>query len=144
MKEIEMTNNEHIVAVVDPTADTDSTLDLAQQVVDRGGRATVMVLASRDAIANVAAFAESEELTFPDATEIYLERLALQYRERFHGREAPTILTGVDNSGFVFATATSNAATVVALPQRLATRRGWKTSVARSTLPVLIAPRKVA
>ena len=67
MKENEMNNQEHIVAVVDPTVAQDSKLELAQQVVDRGGRATVMVLASRDAMAGVTAFADAEDLTVPDA-----------------------------------------------------------------------------
>ena len=39
-----MNPQEHIVAVVDSTHEEDSTLDLARQVVDRGGRATVVVL----------------------------------------------------------------------------------------------------
>ena len=145
MKEIAMKNQEHIVAVVDPTVDEDSTLDLAQEVVDRGGRVTVMVLASRDTVAGMTAFANSEDLTLPDGTEIYLERLAMQYTERFGGHEAAaTILTGADASGFVFATAARNAATVVAMPQRLAGRRGWRNSVAKSQVPVLIAPPKAA
>ena len=39
-----MNSQEHIVAVVDSTHGEDSTLDLARQVVARGGRATVVVL----------------------------------------------------------------------------------------------------
>ena len=139
-----MKNQEHIVAVVDPTGDDDSTLDLVQDVVDRGGRATVMVLASRDTIAGMTAFAQSENLTLPDGMEIYLERLAAQYSARFGGQASPTILTGADGSRFVFATAARNAATIVAMPQRLASRRGWRGSVAKSPVPVLIAPPKAA
>jgi hypothetical protein len=144
MKETDMKNQEHIVAVVDPTVDQDSTLDLAQEVVNRGGRVTVMVLATRDTVAGMTAFAKSEDLTLPDGAEIYLERLAMQYTERFGGEKAETILTNVDASGFVFATAARNAATVVAMPQKLAGRRGWRNSVAKSQVPVLIAPPKAA
>jgi hypothetical protein len=145
MKETDMKNQEHIVAVVDPSVNEDSTLDLAQQVVDRGGRVTVMVLASRDTVAGMTAFASSEDLTLPDGAEIYLERLAMQYTERFRGQEAAaTILTGADASGFVFATAARNGATVLAMPQWLATKRSWRTSVAKSQVPVLIAPPKAA
>lgn len=139
-----MNNQEHIVAVVDPSVDGDTTLDLAREVVDRGGRATVMVLASRDTIAGMTAFANAEDLTFPDAKEIYLERLALQYQERFNGREAPTILTGVGSSRFVFARAAQEAASVVAVPQRLTKKRGWRKSVAKSPVPVLVAPLEAA
>lgn len=144
MKETEMKNQEHIVAVVDPAMKDDSTLDLAKEVADRGGRVTVMVLASRETVAGMNAFARSEELTLPDAAEIYLERLAMQYTERFGGQGAATVLTGVDASRFVFATAARDAATVVAMPQRLTTRRGWRNSVAKSPVPVIIAPRKAA
>ena len=139
-----MTKQEHVVAVVDPSLEQDSTLDIAQQVADRGGRVTVMVLATRDTVAGMSAFAESEDLTLPDGAEIYLERLAMQYTERFGGEKAETILTNVDASGFVFATAARNAATVVAMPQKLAGRRRWRNSVAKSQVPVLIAPPKAA
>lgn len=144
MKETDMKNQEHIVAVVDPTVNEDSILDLAQEVVDRGGRVTVMVLASRDTVAGMTAFANSEDLTLPDGAEIYLERLAMQYTERFGGGEAEAILTEVGASGFVFATAARKAATVVAMPQRLATKRSWRSSVSKSPVPVLIAPPKAA
>ena len=139
-----MNNQEHIVAVVDPTVEEDSTLDLAQEVVARGGRATVMVLASRATIAGMTAFADAEDLPFPDAREIYLQRLARQYHERFNGNVTPTIFTGVDSSTFIFARAAADAATVIAVPQRLTKKRGWRNSVAESKVPVLIAPVKAA
>jgi len=145
MKVIEMNNREHMVAVVDPTVGEDSTLDLAQEVANRGGRVTVMVLASRNTVAGMSAFADSEDLPLPDAREIYLERLAAQYTERFGSHQAAaTILTGSDASRFVFATAARTAATMIAMPQRLAARRGWRSSVAKSPVPVLIAPPRAA
>lgn len=139
-----MTKQEHVVAVVDPSLEEDTTLEIAQQVADRGGRVTVMVLASRDTVAGVNAFADAENLTVPDAKEIYLERLAIQYTERFGGQEAPAILTATDGSPFVFGTAARAEATVVAMPQRLARKRGWRKSVANSPIPVVIAPEKAA
>ena len=134
-----MANQEHIVVVVDPTVD-DSTLDLAQQVVDRGGRATIMVLTGRETMAGLNEFAHSEELTLPDARAIFLDRLAMQYQRRFNGHATPTMFATVGDSRFVFAEATRDAATVIAVPQRLAKRRGWRHSVAKSKVPVLIAP----
>lgn len=144
MKVNQMKTQEHIVAVVDPANDEDSTIDLAQEVVERGGRATVVVLASKETISAIAAFAYSEDLTVPDATEIYLERLASMYTSRFGGRNTPTIYTNADAGKFVFDTAARSAATVVAMPQRLASRRSWRTSVTASEVPVLIAPPKAA
>ena len=139
-----MTNQEHVVAVVDPSVEEDATLDIAQQVADRGGRVTVMVLASRGTLAGVNAFADAEDLTVPDAREIFLERLAGQYTERFGGREAPAIFTALDGSPLVFGTAARAEATVVAMPQRLARRWGWRKSITKSTIPVVIAPEKAA
>ncbi len=139
-----MKAQEHIVAIVDPTRDEDSTIDLAQEVVERGGRATVIVLASKETMSAIADFARSEDLTVPDATEIYLERLTTMYATRFGGQDAPTIFTNADAGRFVFDTAARSAATVVAMPQRLASRRAWKASVTKPQVPVLVAPPKAA
>ena len=134
-----------MIAVVEPTLNDATTIDLAKQVVDRGGRATVVVLLSRETKAAVAEFAESENLTFPDAHEIYLERLAASYSAHFGDHKAATIITDrSDANRFVFDAAARRAATSVAVPQRLISRRNWKSSVARSQIPVLIAPARAA
>ena len=71
-----MKTQEHIVAFVEPTLDGESALEVAQETINSGGRATVVVLVSRQTMGDVRDFAESEDLTVPDATEIYLDRLA--------------------------------------------------------------------
>ena len=70
-----MKTQEHIVAFVEPTLDGESALKIAQETVKDGGRATVVVLVSRQTMTDVRAFAESENLTVPDATAIYFDRL---------------------------------------------------------------------
>lgn len=140
-----MKTQEHILAIVEPTRDGEVTIDLAQDVVDRGGRATVVVLITQDTETHISAFAEAESLTFPDAKEIYIERIADFYTSRLGDADAATLVT--DNphpSQVVFNAASRSAATTVAMPQRLAARRSWKTAVARSRVPVLIAPAKAA
>jgi hypothetical protein len=145
MKETEMKTREHIVAVVEPTRDGESTIELAQEVVDRGGRATVVVLITKHTRENISAFAHSEAMTYADAEEIYLERLADFYTSRLGDEAAAAIVTDdAHPSQVVFNTASRSAATSVAMPQRLATRRGWKAAVARSIVPVLIAPPTAA
>ena len=79
------TSQEHIVAIVESAHGGDSTIDIAEQVVDRGGRATVVVLISRKTTDEVSAFADSENLTYPDAHEIFVERLTASYLDRFAG-----------------------------------------------------------
>lgn len=145
MKDTTMTSQEHMIAVVEPMRDGESTIEFAKQVVDRGGRATVFVLLNRETQAAVAAFADAEELTIPDAREIYAERLAANYSARFGGTKTTAIVTNrVDANQILFATAARDEATSVAVPQRLANQRNWKASVSRSPIPVLIAPPKAA
>jgi hypothetical protein len=130
-----------MVAVVEPAIDGDTTIELAQTVVDRGGRATVVVLMSRKTIAAIEAFADAEDLHFADAREMYIERLAADYSARFGGQLTVTIVTDrTDANHVVFEAAARDSATSVVMPQRLVNRRNWKTAVARSQIPVLIAP----
>lgn len=140
-----MTNQEHTIAVVEPALDGDTTLHYAKQAVERGGRASVMVLLGRETVAGIAAFAEAEELTFPDGREIYINRLARDYSELFDGREQVTIVTDGHNANrVVFDRANQDEATTVVVPQRLVSRRNWRASVAKSPVPVVITPTKAA
>ncbi len=139
-----------MIAVIEPARDGDATIEVAKEngvievakeVADRGGRVTVLVLITRDIVANIAAFAEAESIGFPDAREIYLERLAEVYSARFGDHDVATIVTGGPNPNRIaFDTAGRVAATSVVMDQRLATRRPWRSSVARSRVPVVIAP----
>lgn len=136
-----MNTQEHVVAVVEPTRDGESTLDIAHEVVSRGGRATVVVLVSRKTMSDIRDFAESEDLRVPDASEIYFDRLAEMYSSRIGISDTSTVVTESASSGrIVFETAASVQPTSIVMPQRLANRRGWRGSVARSQVPVLIAP----
>jgi len=51
---------------------------------------------------------------------------------------------GPDPTRVVFDTADDAAATTIAVPQRLATRRNWRASLASSQVAVLIAPPRAA
>ncbi|MEA2011026.1 MAG: hypothetical protein U9N78_10010 [Actinomycetota bacterium] len=136
-----MKTQEHIVAVVEPARDGEVTLDIAQEVIGRGGRATVVVLVTRKTMSDIGAFAESENLTIPDASEIYFERLAEMYASRIGSPDTSAVVTqSASSSRVVFETAASVRPTSIAMPQRFANRRGWRASVARSKVPVLIAP----
>ncbi|HZJ48179.1 MAG TPA: hypothetical protein VFD97_03975 [Acidimicrobiia bacterium] len=145
MKETNMKTQEHIVAVVEPSRDGEATLEFATEVVGRGGRATVIVLVTHKTMRDIRDFAESENLTVPDASEIYFERLAGTYASRIGSRDTSAILTESASSGrMVFETAASAHPTTIVMPQRLANRRSWRASVARSLVPVVIAPPAAA
>ena len=140
-----MTSREHLVAVVEPTLDGEVPIEIARQAFDRGGKATVILLIGKETVANIAAFSNAEDLTFPDAREIYLERITELYSEIFNGKDRVTIVAdGPDANRFVFDRATRDSATSVVVPQRLVSRRNWKSSVAKSPVPVVIAPAKAA
>lgn len=138
-------SQQHTIAVVEPALDGDITVEYAKEVVERGGRASVIVLFGRDTFDGIAAFAEAEDLTFPDGREIYMDRLARSYSEIFNGREQVTIVAdGPDASRAVFDRVNRDGATTVVVPQRLVSRRRWKSSVAKSPVPVVITPTKAA
>jgi len=140
-----MKTQEHIVAFVEPTRDGESTLEIAQETVNNGGRATVVVLVNRKTMTDVRAFAESENLTVPDATAIYFERLADTYASRLGDGESSAVVTESAYAGrHLFKTATQANPTTIVMPQRLANRRGWRSFVGRSEVPVLITPPATA
>ncbi len=136
-----MKTQEHVVAFVEPARDGEATLEVAQEAVNSGGRATVVVLVNRKTMDDVRAFAESENLTVPDATAIYFERLAETYASRLGNGEASAVVTESAYAGrHLFETATRANPTTIVMPQRLANRRGWRSFVGRSQVPVLITP----
>ena len=140
-----MKSQEHIVAVVESPRDGETTLDIAQEVVKRGGRATVVVLVTARMEKHIRNFAESENLTFPDAREIYVARLSEMYSSRVGGQDTFAIVAEGDYSGrSVFKRIAKADPSTIAVSQSLAHRRGWRGSVARSHVPVLIAPAAVA
>lgn len=145
MKEHEMTSQEHTIAVIEPTLDGELPVEYARQAFDRGGRATVILLIGKETVANIAAFAEAEDLPFPDGREIFLERVADLYSEIFQGKEQVTVIAdGRSANRTVFDRVARDAATSVVVPQRLMNRRSWKSSVAKSTVPVVITPARAA
>ena len=136
-----MKTQEHIVAVVEPTRDGESTLGIAHDVVSNGGRATVVILISRKTMSDVRAFAESENLTVPDASEIYFERLARTYSSMVGSSDTSAVITeNAWSARSVFDLASRIRPTSIVMPQRVANQRGWRSSVARSAVPVLITP----
>ena len=140
-----MTSREHTIAVVEPTIDGELPVEYARQAFDRGGRATVILLIGKETVANIAAFAEAENLSFPDGREIYLERVADLYSEIFDGKEQVTLIAdGPHADRAVFERVARDAATSVVVPQRLVKRRNWKSAVASAPVPVVVTPAKAA
>lgn len=129
-------NKEHALAVVEPSLDGDTTLELAKETVARGGAATVVVLLGRETEANIAAFANAEDLTLPDGREIYLNRLSAMYADLF-GDRVRFVIDGRHADRQVFAEAARGNATSVIMPQRLVGLRNWKSAVSKSRLSLI-------
>lgn len=136
-------NNEHTLTVVEPTIDGAATIDAARETRARGGDATIVLLLGRETEANIAAFANAEDLTIADGREIYFQRLTETY-EKLTGGKVALVFDGPTISRWVFDRAARDHATSVVIPQRLVNRRHWKSSVAKSQVPVLLAPPKAA
>ena len=136
-----MNSQEHIVAFVEPTLDGEPALEVAQETINSGGRATVVLLVNRQTMTDVRAFAQSENLTVPDATSIYFERLAETYSSKLGNEGVSAVVTeSVYSGAHLFDVATRANPTTIVMPQRLAARRGWRSFVGRSQVPVLITP----
>ena len=136
-----MKTQEHVVAFVEPTLDGESALEFAQETINSGGRATVVVLVNRQTMTDVRAFAESEDLTVPDATAIYFDRLAERYSSQLGNQGVSAVVTESAYSGrHLFDVAARANPTTIVMPQRLASRRSWRSFVGHSQVPILITP----
>lgn len=136
-------NTEHIVAVVEPTNEGESTLDVAEQAVSRGGSASVVVLLTKETIGDIRKFAEVEKLTFPDAREIFLERLLDGYAKRLGIGESSVVALNDYSGRSVIENAQAHA-TTIAMPQKVASKLSWRGSIARSRVPIVISPPRAA
>ena len=136
-------NTEHIVAVIEPTLAGESPLAVALEIVNRGGRASVVVLLTKETLGDIRRFAEVEELTFPDAQEIFLERLTDGYAKRL-GIGESSVTTLNEYSGRSVIGSAQVDATTIAMPQKVAARLSWRGSIARSRVPIVISPPRAA
>ncbi len=134
---------EHLLAIVEPHTDSDTTLELARNVIERGGRADVVVLLTARARHSIRAFARNANLGIGDATEIAVDRLSHEYRTKA-GQGAlleiahePTLRRQLDRH-------LSPATTSIALPPHLASRRTLRRLTDRTGLPIVVAPRHAA
>lgn len=140
-----MKNNDHILALVESTPDPDPTLDIVREAVDRGARATVLVVLTDFDRMNIKAFAESEDLSQGEAEAIYIDQTAVAYAELAGGDRTSAHVIDRSRSGrFVLDTATRSHATSIAVSNRIARGRSWRRAMASAPIPVTIAPSRAA
>lgn len=140
-----MTNREHLVAVIDTAPGATSALDIARDAVERGGRATLIVMFTTEDRRSIQALADAENLTVGEAEAIYLDRTQETYRAAVGGSDTRTIIRYRPSSARDILTAATQAkATAVAVPTSLASRRRWRSDLTKSSMPVVITPSTAA
>lgn len=138
-------STEHVLAVVEPTKEGERALDLAADVVKRGGRATVVVFFDNEHLNHISEFAKSEQLNLLEAEGIYGSRLVESYAAQVGNDGTETVLDRLPRSGrAVIDQAVGLGATMIALPASLANRRGWMRAIGRSPVSVTIIPPAAA
>lgn len=140
-----MNPTEHLLAIVEPSDDGETTLDLAHAVVERGGTATVMVVVTDRTLREFRAFARAEDLSDEDAEGMALDRLRDSYTARVGGAGTDTVIRFA-NAGLLLSQTVAEFvdATTVAVPHSLADTRPMRRFISSSTIPVIIAPALAA
>ena len=140
-KESPMQLRQHLLAVVEPNEADDASLDMAADLVARGGKATVLMLLNQQARDDFRRFADSEDLLAHVGEAMALERLTNGYTSRIGGEDTE-VLVAIWTSPVreLLEVAAELRATSIVIPQRLAARRSLRRLVSDTTLPVLIAP----
>ena len=140
-----MQEREHIFAVIDTAPGSTAVLDIARDAVQRGARATLVMMFTPYDRRSIIALAEAENLTIGEAEAIYLDRAQETYRVAVGGSDTTTIVRYRPSSAKdVLAAAVQARATALAVPSSLASHRRWRSELSKSGMPVVITPSKAA
>jgi hypothetical protein len=140
-----MSNQEHLVAVIDHPGEAGATIDIARETVNRGGRATLILLLTADDRKTIQALAEGERLSIGEAEAVFVGRLQENYRRRVGAGDIRTIVRNRPSSArAVLAAASQARATTLAVPSSVARHRRWGRALSRSPLPIVVTPPRAA
>lgn len=134
---------EHVLAVVEPTTGGSAALDVAHDVVARGGRASVVVLITDRVAADIRDYAAAEELSSHEAEAAAIEQFTAQCRDRI-GADVPTIVERHGWLGTDIRRHISSEITTVAVPEGLVGRRGLDKIASRLGRRVVVTPSNAA
>jgi hypothetical protein len=129
---------EHVLAVVEPTDRGDAALDVAHDVVARGGRASVLMVITSRVDDDIRSYAASEDLSVSEAEATALERLVGYCNERI-GDDVPTIVERFGRLGTDIRRHISEDITSVAVPEGLFQQRSLDKMSAATGRPVVVA-----
>jgi len=136
-----MTHREHLLAIVEPSATGEAPLEIANDVVTRGGKATIVVLLTDEARNDFRRFADAQDLDVHHGEAVAVDRLIDVYTTRVGGSDTDSMVTHARTSALdLLAMAADTDATSIAIPQQVARRRGVRKLVSRALVPVLVTP----
>jgi len=136
-----MTHREHLLAIVEPSATGEAPLEIANDVVTRGGKATIVVLLTDEARNDFRRFADAQDLDVHHGEAVAVDRLIDVYTTRVGGSDTDSMVTHARTSALdLLAMAADTDATSIAIPQQLARRRGVRKLVSQAPVPVLVTP----
>ena len=137
-----MNHLDHIVAIVQPTSREDTTVDMARDVVNNGGRATIVMLITDDVRKDFRAFAESEDLDLAEAEAIAIERLSDDYVS-IVGPGRTNVIVSTTSALSRTHPALAGATTIAGGEQALS-RHLLQRLESASMIPVVVAPARAA
>jgi hypothetical protein len=136
-----MTHREHLLTIVEPSTTGEAPLELANDLVARGGKATIVVLLTDEARADFRRFADAQDLDLHHGEAVAIDRMLEVYTARVGGSDTESIVTSARSSASDLLTMAADAdATSIAIPQQLAGRRGARKLISESPVPVLVTP----
>ena len=136
-----MTHREHLLAIVEPSATGEAPLAIANDVVTRGGKATIVVLLTDEARNDFRRFADAQDLDVHHGEAVAVDRLIDVYTTRVGGSDTDSMVTHARTSALdLLAMAADTDATSIAIPQQVARRRGVRKLVSQALVPVLVTP----
>ena len=136
-----MTHREHLLAIVEPSATGEAPLEIANDVVTRGGKATIVVLLTEEARNDFRRFADAQDLDVHQGEAVAVDRLIDVYTTRVGGSDTDSMVTHARTSALdLLAMAADTDATSIAIPQQVARRRGVRKLVSQALVPVLVTP----
>jgi hypothetical protein len=140
-----LSDREHIIAVIDPTRDTEPTLEIARETVRRGGKATLVLLLGADDRRTMQALAEGARLSLGQAEEIYIDRATSALLRSVGGAGTTAIVRYRPSTARdLLATAERLRATSLSVPASLVRQRQWRSALSNMPLPVYVTPARRA
>lgn len=132
---------EHLLAVVEPTPDGDTTLDLAHDVAERGGAVSLVLVITPRVRQDIAAFAAGADLTLGEAEAIALDQFTLACEQQI-GVSASTTIVHSSSDGRDVRRFLSPDTTAIAIPEQLTNGRSVRRITDQTGIPVVVTPRR--